>query len=123
MLTMNRRSDGLQSAETVAPSIASFLLIARSKLRSHAEGSAQFATGRNDLNPLFVLERTLVMVIGQTPARLDAQEWAAIGPQRHVGKTGQIHHHPAPARWVNIRKLRPPNIHQLEEDGTRQLRF
>src|SRR6184192_2650784 len=123
MLTMNKGAAVLQPAETVTPSVATFSLITRSQLRSHAERTAQFATRRNDLNPLLMLERALVVVIGQTPAWFDAQEWAAVGPQCHVGNTGQIQDHPAPAGGVNVRKLRTLNVHQLEKNGTRQFRF
>src|SRR5438477_5917435 len=79
-------------------------LIARRKLRRHAKRSAQFASGRNGLNPLFLLERALLVIIGQTPAWLNAKKWTAIRPQRHVRNTGQIHYHPATAWWINIGK-------------------
>src|SRR5918996_2231676 len=89
-------------------------LITGSKLRSHAEGGAQFAIRLNGLDPLLVLERALLLMIGQTPAWLDAEKRAAIRPQSHVWNTGQIHHHPAPTRRIYKGKLRPRNVYQFE---------
>src|SRR5262245_20402345 len=86
-------------------------LIARRKLRHHAERGLQFAAGRNGLDPLFFLERALVVSIGQTPAWLDAKERAAIRPQSDVRNTGQIHYHPASTLRIDKRKLRPRNLH------------
>src|SRR5215216_602087 len=60
------------------------ILIARRKLRRHAERSAQIAAGRNGLDPLLLFERALLMMIGQPPARLDAEKRPTIRPQRHV---------------------------------------
>src|SRR5678815_1068159 len=76
--------------ETAAP-CADSALITRRKLRRHAEGSAQFAAGRNHLDSLLLFKRALLMVIGQSPARLDAQKWAAVRPQRHVRHLSLIH--------------------------------
>jgi hypothetical protein len=58
-----------------------YLLIARGKLRSHAETGAQFAAGRNCLNAFFIFKSfksALFMIIGQPPARLDTKKWSAI---------------------------------------------
>src|SRR5690348_16362559 len=81
-------------------------LIARSKLSSHTEGSAQLPSGRNDLSPFLMLECVLIMVIGPPPARLNAQKRVSVGPQRHVGNSAKIQHHPASTRRVDVRKLR-----------------
>ena len=71
-----------KSYQHVAPNGASVLqhelltesdgvLIARRKLRRHAERGAQFAAGPNRLNSSFLLERALIVIVGQTPTRLD----------------------------------------------------
>jgi hypothetical protein len=56
------------------------LLITGGELRSHTKGGAQLAFRRNCLNALFVLERALLMVVGQTPARLNAEKRPAVRP-------------------------------------------
>src|SRR5437762_3777354 len=94
-------------------------LVNRSKLRSHTEGGAQFPAGRNCLDSLLLLERALLVSIGQAPARLDTQKRTAVRPQRHIRNTGQIHHHPPSARRIDIGELRARNINQFEKDGTR----
>src|SRR5947199_8712136 len=95
--------DRVGELETAAP-CAHSVLIARSKLRSHAKRGAQFAAGRNGLDPLFLLECALLVMIGQSPARLDAEKWPAVRPQRQVRHAGQVQRHPATAWWIDIGK-------------------
>src|SRR5947207_13648971 len=70
-------------------------LIAGGKLRSHAQRRAQFPSRGNRLNALLFLERALLMMVGQTPARLDAEKWPAIGPATHIQHASEIHAHPS----------------------------
>lgn len=53
-----------------------------SELRRDHEAGFQCAAGRDPLDAFLVLERTLVVVIRQSPARLNAKESAAVRPQR-----------------------------------------
>ena len=55
-----------------------------STIRLEAEAGQKFAASRNFLNAFFVLEGALLVMIGQAPARLDAEERAAIGPKREI---------------------------------------
>ena len=77
----------LGGLETAAP-CAHSALVARGKLRCHARRSAQFAAGRDGLDPLLLLECALLVMIGQPPTRLDAEKRPAVRPQRHVRHTG-----------------------------------
>src|ERR1041385_2796172 len=87
MLTMNEKLAVAGPPKPLKDELSVFSLIARSKLRGHAKRSAQFAAGRNDLNPFLMLECALIMVIGQTPARLDAQKRVFVrSEERRVGK-------------------------------------
>src|SRR6266436_3526013 len=88
------------------------ILITRRKLRRHAKRSAQFAAGRNGLDPLLLFERALLMVIGQPPARLDAEKRPTVRPQRHVRHAGQVQSHPSTAWWINIGKNSSRHIRQ-----------
>src|SRR5437763_6625977 len=49
-------------------------------------------------NALLVLERALVVMIGQAPAGLDAEKRSAVGPQCHVWYACKIHRHPPATR-------------------------
>src|SRR5262245_37466389 len=86
-------------------------LIARRKLRRHTKRGAQFAAGLNGLNSSFLLERALIVIVGQTPAWLDTEKRAAIRPQGDVRNTGQIHDYPAPTLRIHEGKLPPRNVH------------
>ncbi len=63
------------------------------------------------------------MMIGQTPARLDAKERSAIGPQRHIWHAGKIDNHPAAAGRIDVGKFASWNIDKFENDGAGQLWF
>ncbi len=59
-------------------------LIRRGKFRGHAERPLQYASGRDCLNSFLVFERALLVMIREAPARFNAKESSAIGPQGEV---------------------------------------
>src|SRR5437763_15190159 len=71
-------------------------------------------------NALLVLERALVVMIGQAPAGLDAEKRSAVGPQCHVWYACKIHRHPPATRRIDIGEFPPSDINQLEDDRTGQ---
>jgi hypothetical protein len=99
------------------------LVATGSQLRSHAKRGAQFAAGRNSLDPLLLFERPLFVRISQAPAWLNAQKRAAIRPQRYVRNIGKIHDHPTSALRIHEGKLPPRNVRQFENDRTGQFLF
>jgi len=119
--SVKRQCDGVRRGgrHTTGP----LQLIARRKLRRHAERGAQFAAGPNGLNSSFLLERALIVIVGQTPAWLDTEKRVAIRPQSDVRNTGQIHYHPASTLRIHERKLPPRNVHQFKNDRTGQFIF
>ena len=75
------------------------------------------------MDSLFVFERALLVMIGQAPARLDAEKWSAIGPQRDVRHSGKIQGYPPAARRIDIGKFPPRDINEFKNDGTGQFLF
>src|SRR5262249_34285589 len=91
-------------------------LITRRKLRSDVEGGAQFAARRNDLNTLLVLKCALLVMVGESPTRLDAEKWPAVRPESYVRHAGKIQCHPSTARRIDIGEVASSDIDQFQDD-------
>src|SRR5436190_16439136 len=65
-----------------------------------AEAGGEVFAGGNLLNAFFVLERALLVVVGQAPAGLDAEKRTTIGPQGQVRYAGKIDRNGPSARRV-----------------------
>src|SRR4051812_24450112 len=50
----------------------------------------ELATGRDLLNSFLVLESALLVMVGQSPAGLDAEKRPAIGPEGEIGNVCQV---------------------------------
>src|SRR5438874_5822893 len=77
-------------------------LIAGGKFRGHAERRTQHTARPDYLNPFLIFKGPLLMMIGKPPARFDAEEWAAIGPQSQIRDARSIDDDPAAAGRINI---------------------
>jgi serine/threonine protein kinase len=61
---------------------------------------------------LLVFKRALLMMVGQTPTRLDAEK-RPVGPQSHVRHAGEIQRHPNGYYYLVMERVSGKSLQQV----------